>query len=78
MLVRDAQYCFSHDEAFYYRSLTDREPFVRLSLATTMPSAYKDGVNGIYDKAGIIGHREGARNNDGNMIPMCDLVSNDL
>lgn len=69
---------FSHDEAFYYHGLTDREPFVH---TLTMYSGYNshrltaDGSCKVYtvkkellDVGKIV-----VKDNSGNMIPMYDL-----
>jgi len=75
---RCANAVFSHDEAFYYHDLTDREPFVH---TLTIYSGYNthrliaDGSCKVYtvkrellDVGKII-----VKDNDGNMIPMYNL-----
>ena len=69
---------FSHDEAFYYHGLTDREPFVHTLTIYSGYNAHRltaDGSCKVYtvkrellDVGKII-----VKDNDGNMIPMYDL-----
>ena len=69
---------FSHDEAFYYHGLTDREPFVHTLTIYSGYNAHRltaDGSCKVYtvkrellDVGKII-----VKDNDGNMIPIYDL-----
>ena len=69
---------FSHNEAFYYHGLTDREPFVHTLTIYSGYNAHRlteDGNCKVYtvkrellDVGKII-----VKDNDGNMIPMYDL-----
>ena len=69
---------FSHDEAFYYHGLTDREPFVHTLTIYSGYNAHRliaDGSCKVYtvkhellDIGKIV-----VKDNNGNMIPMYDL-----
>ena len=69
---------FSHDEAFYYHGLTDREPFVHTFTVYSGYNTHRLTADGsckaytvkkeLLDVGKII-----VRDNSGNMIPMYDL-----
>lgn len=79
---------FSHDEAFYYHSLTDREPLVHTFTIYSSYNAYRFVASGnckVYTvkKELLNVGKITVKDNSGNMIPMynlertiCDLVRN--
>ena len=69
---------FSHDEAFYYYGLTDREPLVHTLTIYSGYNAHRliaDGSCKVYTvKRELLNiGKTVVRDNDGNMIPMYDL-----
>ena len=69
---------FSHDEAFYYHGLTDREPFVHTLTIYSGYNAHRliaDGSCKVYTvKRELLNiGKIVVKDNDGNMIPMYDL-----
>ncbi len=69
---------FSHDEAFYYYGLTDREPLVHTLTIYSGYNAHRliaDGSCKVYTvKRELLNiGKTVVKDNDGNMIPMYDL-----
>ena len=69
---------FSHDEAFYYYGLTDREPLVHTLTIYSGYNAHRliaDGSCKVYTvKRELLNiGKTVVEDNDGNMIPMYDL-----
>ena len=69
---------FSHDEAFYYHGLTDREPFVHTLTIYSGYNAHRltaDGNCKVYTvkRELLYVGKIIVKDNDGNMIPMYDL-----
>ena len=69
---------FSHDEAFYYYGLTDREPLVHTLTIYSGYNAHRliaDGSCKVYTvKRELLNiGKNVVKDNDGNMIPMYDL-----
>ncbi len=69
---------FSHDEAFYYHGLTDREPFIHTLTIYSGYNAHRLIANGdckVYTvKRELLNvGKTIVEDNDGNMVPMYDL-----
>ncbi len=75
---RCPQAVFSHDEAFYYHGLTDREPLVHTLTIYSGYNAHRliaDGSCKVYTvKRDLLNiGKTDVKDNDGNIIPMYDL-----
>lgn len=76
--ISDAQTLFSHDEAFYYHGLTDREPIVHTLTMYSGYNAHRLVAGGnckVYTvKRELLNiGRTIVEDNDGNLVPMYDL-----